>query len=85
MESNENKEADNEVGLSVSSSESLNLEIGKMYSVKRVTGEWHSAEVLEKRELKSKQIEYFVHFENCKNFAIILDILSLKLMANTFI
>ncbi len=40
--------------------------VGRVYSVKRIDGEWFSAEVLEKRELKGKPVEYFVHFENCK-------------------
>ena len=40
------------------------IKIGHMYSVKRLDGEYCSAEVLETRTLKSNQIEYFVHFEN---------------------
>lgn len=39
-------------------------QIGRVYSVKRLDGEWWSAEVLETRETKSKRVEYFVHFEN---------------------
>lgn len=42
----------------------LKVQIGHVYSVKRQDGEWYPAEVLEKRELKGKSIEYFVHFEN---------------------
>ena len=41
------------------------LQIGHVYSVKRQDGEWYPAEVLEKRELKGKPTEFFVHFENC--------------------
>lgn len=42
--------------------------VGHVYSVKRLDGEWWSAEVLETRvnETKSKRVEYFVHFENRK-------------------
>ena len=39
--------------------------VGRVYSVKRLDGEYFNAEVLEKRELKGKPVEYFVHFENC--------------------
>ena len=47
--------------------DAIALQIGHFYSVQRITdGQWLPAVVLEKRELKSKQIEYFVHFENCK-------------------
>jgi len=38
--------------------------VGRVYSVKRLDGEYFNAEVLEKRELKGKPVEYFVHFEN---------------------
>lgn len=41
-------------------------QIGRTYNVKRLDGQWVPADVLEKRELKGKPIEYFVHFENCK-------------------
>ena len=43
------------------------IKVGHVYSVKRIDDEWCPAEVLETRVLKSKQIEYFVHFENSKN------------------
>ncbi|RNA43804.1 histone acetyltransferase KAT8-like [Brachionus plicatilis] len=41
-------------------------QVGRVYSVKRLDGEWWSAEVLETRanENKAKRVEYFVHFEN---------------------
>ncbi|CAF0853804.1 unnamed protein product [Brachionus calyciflorus] len=40
-------------------------QVGQVYSVKRLDGEWWSAEVLETRvnEARSKSVEYFVHFE----------------------
>jgi hypothetical protein len=38
--------------------------IGSLYSVRRLDGQYFPAEILEKRELKGKSIEYFVHFEN---------------------
>ena len=41
--------------------------VGRIYSVKRLDGEYFNAEVLEKRELKGKPVEYFVHFENCND------------------
>lgn len=43
-------------------------QVGRVYRVKRLDGEWWSAEVLETRtkENKSKRVEYFVHFENSK-------------------
>lgn len=42
-------------------------QVGRVYSVRRLDGEWWSAEVLETRtnENKEKRVEYFVHFENC--------------------
>lgn len=46
----------------------LKPQIGRIYKVKRLDGQWHSAEVLEKRELKDKPTEYFVHFENCNKY-----------------
>ncbi len=42
----------------------LKPQIGRIYSVQRLDGKWMPAEVLEKRELKGKATEYFVHFEN---------------------
>lgn len=39
--------------------------IGRIYSVQRIDSQWIPAEVLEKREIKNKPVEYFVHFENC--------------------
>lgn len=61
----------------------LKVQIGHVYSVKRQDGEWYPAEVLEKRELKGKSIEYFVHFENCKPvwwlFDFSMNIWSLKI------
>jgi hypothetical protein len=46
--------------------EAIMPQIGHFYSVQRITdGQWLPAVVLEKREIKSKQIEYFVHFDNC--------------------
>jgi hypothetical protein len=41
-------------------------QIGCIYSVQRIDGIWLPAEILEKRELKGKPVEYFIHFENCK-------------------
>ena len=38
--------------------------IGRIYSVQRIDSQWIPAEVLEKREIKNKPVEYFVHFEN---------------------
>lgn len=49
----------------------LKVQIGHVYSVKRQDGEWYPAEVLEKRELKGKSIEYFVHFENCNRLLFV--------------
>ena len=46
--------------------ETITPQIGQSYSVQRIDGQWLSAVVLEKRELKSKPVEYFVHFENSK-------------------
>jgi len=47
-------------------------QIGSVYSVQRIDGIWLPAEILEKRELKGKPVEYFIHFESCmqKNFNI---------------
>lgn len=61
----ENKTVENEDSTAKQQqNDKLNPQIGHMYSVQRVDGQWMSAEVLEKRELKNKPVEYFVHFEN---------------------
>jgi len=39
-------------------------QIGSVYSVQRIDGIWLPAEILEKRELKGKPVEYFIHFES---------------------
>jgi histone acetyltransferase MYST1 len=46
------------------SSNTIVIKIGHVYSVKRIDGEWYPAEVLETRNVKPMQTEYFVHFEN---------------------
>lgn len=44
-------------------------QIGQIYLVKRIDEKWLPAEILETRqnEIRGKRVEYFVHFENCKN------------------
>jgi hypothetical protein len=42
-------------------------QVGQTFNVKRLDGEWFTAEVLETRVSdKEKTTEYFVHFENSK-------------------
>ena len=64
----ENKTTENEESNALKQNDKLNPQIGRIYSVQRVDGQWIPADVLEKRELKGKPIEFFVHFENCKFF-----------------
>jgi hypothetical protein len=51
-----------------------NPQIGCIYSVQRIDGIWLPAEILEKRELKGKPVEYFIHFENCKQIIILIQV-----------
>ncbi len=64
VEQVESKETPETTAKPVTIAVSLRPQVGRMYSVRRLDGQWLPAEVLEKRELKGKATEYFVHFEN---------------------
>lgn len=62
----EKKQINDQVLSELSSTINTQPEVGNIYSVKRLDGEYIPAELLEIRcnELKGGSLEYFVHFEN---------------------
>jgi hypothetical protein len=77
MEKKSNSELNGSDSNDSSTNSASSIKVGGIYSVKRLDGEWVSAEVLETRinELKGKTLEYFVHFENSKSLIFFLILL----------